>query len=201
MSRQPGANREFLYTLSKSHGTPGSASKHRTPQSANKAATPKSIFSNQTPKRTPRWATRRDEPTSFCYQIFFVMWLLFPQVSVLKNQLFVVKVGHCEVITFRSAQEAPYYGGQTAELERLPERLSGLSLNISEALAHFERLYWYLEHPDWYRWQSLYHVLLRHLVIYQAHSSNALQQGYIKQNASSFLSVFGFVWTSDVIFM
>lgn len=53
MSRQPGANREFLASLSKNRGTPWSASKHRTPQSANKS-TPKSVFSNKTPSGTPR---------------------------------------------------------------------------------------------------------------------------------------------------
>nr|XP_055076323.1 UPF0711 protein C18orf21 homolog isoform X1 [Misgurnus anguillicaudatus] len=53
MSRQPGANREFLASLSKNRGTPWSASKRRTPQSANKA-TPKSVFSNKTPSGTPK---------------------------------------------------------------------------------------------------------------------------------------------------
>ncbi|CAN9503988.1 unnamed protein product [Ophioblennius macclurei] len=58
-SRHKGMNRDFIVTLAKTHGTPGSAGKHKTPQSANRSGmtTPKTPGKNKTPGSTPRSST------------------------------------------------------------------------------------------------------------------------------------------------
>ncbi|KAM3595668.1 uncharacterized protein V6R79_000940 [Siganus canaliculatus] len=58
-TRHKGMNRDFLTTLTKTHGTPGSMSKHKTPQSTNRAsmATPKTPGKEKTPVHTPRSST------------------------------------------------------------------------------------------------------------------------------------------------
>ncbi|KAL6099877.1 uncharacterized protein ACO6RY_01600 [Pungitius sinensis] len=55
-SRHKGMNRDFIATLAKTHGTPGSAGKHKTPQSTPRAimTTPKNPGKDKTPAHTPR---------------------------------------------------------------------------------------------------------------------------------------------------
>ncbi|XP_074469592.1 UPF0711 protein C18orf21 homolog [Sebastes fasciatus] len=58
-SRHKGMNREFIATLAKTHGAPGSAGKHKTPQLTHRAgpATPKTPGKDKTPAHTPRSST------------------------------------------------------------------------------------------------------------------------------------------------
>ncbi|XP_019945927.1 UPF0711 protein C18orf21 homolog [Paralichthys olivaceus] len=58
-SRHKGMNRDFIATIAKTHGTPGSHGKHRTPQSTSKSnmTTPKTPSKDKTPAHTPRSST------------------------------------------------------------------------------------------------------------------------------------------------
>ncbi|KAM8841644.1 UPF0711 protein C18orf21 homolog [Spinachia spinachia] len=58
-SRRKGMNRDFIATLAKTHGTPGSTAMHRTPQSSHRAntSTPTNPGRDKTPAHTPRSST------------------------------------------------------------------------------------------------------------------------------------------------
>ncbi|KAF7659309.1 hypothetical protein LDENG_00000240 [Lucifuga dentata] len=65
-SRNKGVNREFIATLSKTHGTPGSAGRHKAPQATNRSNiqhTPMSAGKAKAPVNTP-WSTSSKPPGS-----------------------------------------------------------------------------------------------------------------------------------------